>query len=240
MTTPPFQTTGLHPDQIRALRDHKGLSTSEFAQLFGCARRRVEKWEADGLSRGPVAVAVRAVADKWSFQFPAVEGSHGECTICHSEGYHLIAKLPVCRACYFTPADSMRKIGYEVAVEGDLFQGAELEVNAPAARGLTLPPTLFGPEDWRTAVRKRLGTEEHQTGHAEFDDLVFIGYIEPETRASLDDETVRHLIEDLVPHGQLELIGDAARMHIFKRNARPLDELVLRLGLLMARLCENA
>lgn len=238
MTNLPFPPQGLHPHQIIALREHKGLSQEAFAALFGVAGHQVDRWEAEGLATGPVALAVRAVADAWDFTFPVVAGTGNACTICGAEAYHVVLALDVCRSCYLTPTESMRGIGYVVHIAEENTD-VDIEIKAPQSRGISLPPAMFGPEDWKTAVRKLRNTE-HQTGFADFDDLVYIAYIEPEVTARLKDETLRHIIEDLVPHGDVELIGDAARMDIFRRNQRPEQELVLRLGLLMARLCENA
>lgn len=239
MTNPPYSPTGLHPAQVRALREHRGLSQQDFGRLFGIAAHQVDRWESEGLSTGPAAVALRAVASAWSFTFPYVEGGKAPCVICGTDGYHEVFELSVCRSCYLTPVDSMREIGYVVSVQDELAGAAELEVKAPPSRSLSVAPSKFGPEDWKTAVKK-LRADEHQTGYQAFDDLVYIDYIEAETQARLDDHIVRELISDLVPHGELELIGDAARLGLFRRNSRPVDELVLRLGLLMARLCENA
>jgi len=238
MTNVPFPPQGLHPHQVLALREHKGLSQDEFGAMFGVAGHQVDRWEAEGLSTGPIALAVRAVAHAWGFSFPALEATGNPCTICNSDAYHVVLGLEVCRACYLTPIESMRGMGYVVSI-ADENTDVDIEIKAPRSRQISLPPAMFGPEDWKTAVRK-LRTTEHQTGFADFDDLVFIAYIEPETTARLKDETIRHIIEDLVPHGDVELIGDAARMDIFRRNQRPESEIVLRLGLLMARLCENA
>jgi hypothetical protein len=237
MTDAPFASTGLHPEHIVALRDHKSLSQAEFGALFGIEGHQVHTWEGEGLPTGPAAVAVRAVAHAWGFEFPHVGGGRGPCEICQSEGYHQIDSLVVCRSCYLTPQASMEGVGYVVSLEGRFGEASELEVKAPATKGIVLPPSMFGPEDWKTAVRK-LRDDEHQTGFQDFDDLVYIESIEQATEDRLKDEALRVLIEDLVPSGELELIGDAARLHIFRRNARPLQELVLRLGLLMARLSE--
>ncbi len=236
---PPFAPTGLHPQQIRSLRDHNALSQAEFGQLFGIAAHQVDHWEAEGLSTGPSAVAVRAVAHAWGFELPVIDGGGAACVICSSDGYHAVFGLSVCRSCYLTPRNSMRDIGYVVRVEDEMGDHADLEVKAPPGRAISLPPAAFGPEDWKTAVRK-LRIVEHQTGFSDFDDLVFIEYIEDATRERMTDERIRHLIADLVPHGELQLIGDAARLHLFRRNARPLNELVLRLGLLMSLFCDNA
>lgn len=238
MSKPPYPTTGLHPAQVRALRDHKGLSQVEFARVFGTAAHVVDHWEIDGLSTGPTAVAVHAVASAWSFQFPPVEGIGKPCTICASDGIHEVFELPVCRSCYLTPRDSMVQLGYRMSLVDDVENDADLEVKAPAESTLKLPPSLFGPEDWKTAVKK-LRTDEHQTGYSDFDDLVYIAYIEDATQARLNNPSIRALIADLVPFGELELIGDAARLHLFRRSERPENELVLRLGLLMSLLCEH-
>lgn len=238
MTQPPIDPTGLHPAQIHALREHKSLSQEEFALLFGTAASQIDRWEAEGVSTGPLAVALRAVAQAWSFSFPHMEGDKGPCVICSSPGFHTPFDLPVCRSCYLTPTQSMRELGYIVTMEDELGDDARLEVKAPPERGLSLAPAMFGPEDWKTALKK-LRVDEHQVGFRDFDDHVFIGFIEAQTEACLQDASVRRLISDLVPHGELELIGDAARMSLFRRSSRPKNELVLRLGLLMARLCEN-
>lgn len=237
MTRPPFPTTGLHPDQIVALRENVGLSPAEFARWFGTSERLIAAWESEGLSTGPYAVAVRAVASAVDFEFPEIPGGGEDCILCGSPGYHQLASLPVCRSCYLTPVDSMTKIGFQIEQEEELSSGRlEIDVTAPPDWEVQLPLAEFGPEDWFTAVKK-LRYDEPQIGHGLFDDEVFISSIDEETAGQLTDPALRELIVWLVRHGEVEFVGKRVEVKLLRRESNPpIEQIVQRCGLLLARL----
>lgn len=236
MTKLPFSSIGLHPDQVVALREATGLSSDGFAQLFGTDVDLILRWEGEGVSSGPHATAVRAVAAAIDFDFPEISGAHSACTICDSPSFHFVCDLPVCRSCFLTPIESMLEVGFEVEQQKNSSERTLVEITAPKTWDVTLPPSTFGPEDWGTAVKK-LRYDEPQVGHASFDEEVFIGFIEDDVVARLEDPVLRRLIAELVEHGELEMIGHRLRLLRFRRDeTRPHHEAVLRAGLLIRRL----
>jgi transcriptional regulator with XRE-family HTH domain len=234
----PFSTTGLHPDQIIALREHAGLSQAEFGALLGTSASRVEDWEASGLPTGPEALALRAVARGWGYELPQIEGLDDACAICGAPGYHVAYETPVCRSCYLNPRESLSDQGFVIRDDVDPSSGRRrLEVGPPSERAIALPSALFGPEDWKAAVKK-WRTDEPQVGHPMFDDAVYIEYIEEDEW--LEDPVVRELIGDMVRFGEVELFGTYAEIRFFKgRSLPPLDRLVLDCAILIHRLARD-
>lgn len=230
----PFSNIGLHPEQVAAVREHAGLDAAEFGALLGTSAARVEHWEASGLPTGPLALALRAVARGWGFEVPPVPGLDESCAICGSPGYHLTYDTPVCRSCFLTPRESMTALGYVIRDE-ELSSGRlRLEVGPPPERGAALPSALFGPEDWKAAVKK-WRTDEPQIGHPMFDEAVYVEYVEDDSW--LEDPVVREIIGDMVRYGEVELFGKYAEIRFFRRDSSPPKErLILDCGILIHRL----
>lgn len=224
---------GLMPAEIRALRKATGGDAGSFGDIFGVSPNIVSRWEELGVPSGPSALALRLVAREVAFDFPEPEANGQACTICGGPATESVHELAVCASCYRDPVANMEALGYRLSRTEHASGSETLHVGLPQGRALPLAGRFMG-EGLGTMLTKMF-KEEPQIGHDEWDDAVYVHWIEPGVEA-LSDADARTVLRSLVAYGVVDVTHDGIDIqHI--PNFGPFDEeIILLSGLLANRL----
>ena len=202
------QPIGLLPAQIRALREAAGVSEEDFGNGFGVSANVVGEWESLGVPSGPTALAIRFVADTMQFELtdPAAQ-TDPPCVVCGGPAADTYTSVAICGPCFRDPVKSLEARGYTFEqTTNPIARQADYVVHLPAGRAFAFRGR-FVSEGLGTMLTK-LFKEEPQLGEKQWDDAVYVQWVDPDLDA-IGDGVSRELIRKLVVLGLVEVVSDA-------------------------------
>lgn len=232
MASPP--PTGLLPSEVVALRASAGVSAEEFATAFGVSENVVERWEKLGVPTGPTALAIRLVAESMSFDFPTPERDERvPCELCAAPSSEEFAGVRICPACHRDPVTSMEALGFQVTRSHNIVSNATTyTVTVPAGREFGWSGRFLS-EGLGTLLTK-IFKDEPQLGEKNWDDAVYVQWIEPSLDA-IGDQHNRNLIQSLVEFGLVEVAPASVTVSNAPAYGSFDEEIILMCGLLTSR-----
>ena len=232
MASPP--PTGLLPSEVAAQRALAGVSPEQLASAFGVSENVVERWERLGVPTGPTALAIRLVADSMDFEFPSPErNEQAPCELCGAPSAESFADLNVCPACHRDPVTSMEQLGFVVTKSHNVVSNAtNFNVHVPKGREFAWSGRFLS-EGLGTLLTK-IFKHEPQLGEKNWDDAVYVQWIEPSLDA-IGDAHNQNLIRSLVEFGLVEVESEAVSVSNVTAYGSFDEEIILMCGLLASR-----